>query len=67
MPQSTKIQKYFSLEYDTKENLHILSINDNSSHISIGDICKECNDTEVLSKGEKEVIIIHKPIKIRLS
>lgn len=61
-----KSTKFASLEYDSQEKLYILSINDNGyNNISIGDIYKECNDSEVFSKGENEKIIIHKPIKIK--
>ena len=62
MAQNTKIA---SLEYNSKQKLYILSINDNGSNISISEIYEECNDAEVFSQGENEKIIIHKPIKIK--
>ncbi|MGX3098543.1 pentapeptide repeat-containing protein [Helicobacter sp. 23-1046] len=56
--------QYFSLQYNSQENLYVLSI-DNISSFSISDIYEECNDTEVFSKGKNDEIIIHKPIKIK--
>ncbi len=60
-----KSTKRFSLEYNSKEKLYILSIKDNGSNISISDIYEECNDTEVFSKGKNDEIIIREPIKIK--
>ncbi|MGX3045275.1 pentapeptide repeat-containing protein [Helicobacter sp. T3_23-1056] len=58
--------QHFYLEYDSQEKLYVLSINDNGSNkISISDICKECNDPKVFSKGKNDEIIIHEPIKIK--
>ena len=56
--------QYFSLQYNSQENLYVLSI-DNISSFSISDIYEECNDTKVFSKGKNDEIIIHKPIKIK--
>lgn len=58
--------KYFSLKYDSKKKLYILSINDNAYIFSIRDIYKECKNKniELFTKDKDDEIIINKPIKV---
>ncbi len=61
--------KYFSLKYDSKKNLYILSINDNAYIFSIRDIYKECKNKniELFTKDKDDEIIINKPMKVEWS
>ena len=58
--------KYFSLKYDSKKNLYILSINDNAYIYNIRDIYKECKNKniELFTKDKDDEIIINKPMKV---
>lgn len=58
--------KYFSLKYDSKKNLYILSINDNAYIFNIRDIYKECKNKniELFTKDKDDEIIINKPMKV---
>ena len=58
--------KYFSLKYDSKKKLYILSINDNAYIFSIRDIYKECKNKniELFTKDKDDEIIINKPMKV---